>query len=551
MRELVFEYLNYITAVTAGSVSIAVGVLFFIANRRHKTLHTRLRSIAFFLIGESFGFHLFVRAYPDLAPLAFTFELVGLIVLYYALLINRDIGQVFYSEIVFENRPKPLKKLPELLRFLLSLIIICICFVFVINQATGSTQLGLITLVFACTIACFAIIYEKFKRLISSSKEQFNRNLIVLIAFILLQFRLMLSVGYFAPSDLGIINYNEIVNPNGAHWLSITLVTLAAFILISIWQWSFIQKRFFIRLIEVILGINIFISVASSLVILLFGSSILQGANFNLVKDHGVLITNIIKGDIDNLNNVSEFIASENDLKEHLLSPQEKTLRDLIIELESFRDDVDYIILNSIEGNVITSIGTIDSGYTVSSELLKKVISTKTKYLILEDLSSGVSTVKAINPVTIDEVVKAVLVVGFNIDSSYLQSIKSNSSIDLVFFLGRKPITSTFNESISQSNFEAEVINKVFGENKAHSAIVNINKKEFYANFITLNTSTGFKDGVLMSLKEKRIINEDTRKELVLSFVVITNIAFILTFVGYSVLKKGYQSDVAEETKTT
>lgn len=551
MTELLFEYLNYIVTVFSASVSIAVAVLFWIAYRRHRTLHTLLRAIGFLFLAEAFGFHLFERTISGLAYIAFGLEIVGFLIIYYALLVNRDIGQVFYSEVVFENRPKPLKKLPEFIRYIGFVILISFGFYLIVNQLTGSITHVLATLVFATTIVCFSVIVEKFKRLISGTKERFRSNLIVLVGFILIQIRQMISVAYYAPAEMKLPNHTEATDPNGLLWLILSFLTLIAFTLIFFWQWEFVKKRFFIRLIEVLLQVSILLSVLSSLIILILGYSAVRSSNYNLLSNNNKLVEKLIMDKLKVASTTAKALSFTPSLVNFIENPNETSYKELSHIIDATAEYVDYVRLISVDGEVLMSpLNRGEEGKVLTDQTLFESINSRASVLYFGRLpgdTGGVVTARGINPLIVDNKVIALLTMNFKIDDEFMMHLKDDTNLDLMLFLNGNPIVSTIDNSIESFKETSEITQNL--ENQRNfETIVSIGDTEYYVSFLDLQPTTSEYSVSLASLRNLTQVTDAFKRDLIIGFVIITNLAFIVTFMSYLTLRKGYRLDVPTST---
>ena len=266
MNPISYEFINYFVAVTSAGISFAIAVLYLMAFKRHKTQHTLFRSLGFAFIGEAFGFHLFERSFPELTIVAYLFEFVGLLFLYYSLLLNNEEGQVFFTEIVFANRPQPLRRLPDFLRFIFTAFVVCCSFALIVNQTTGSTNLFTPSLAIFIAIISFEVAYLKYKEFRNKAISS-RFTIFVTLGFFLYGLRHVLNAVFTLPPDVNIPNRVEVTSLIGPIWLAINIITLLSFTFLAIWQWGFVRKRFFIRLVEVLLAVTIILAISSSAII--------------------------------------------------------------------------------------------------------------------------------------------------------------------------------------------------------------------------------------------------------------------------------------------
>jgi len=76
-----------------------------------------------------------------------------------------------------------------------------------------------------------------------------------------------LNAVFTLPPDVNIPNRVEVTSLIGPIWLAINIITLLSFTFLAIWQWGFVRKRFFIRLVEVLLAVTIILAISSSAII--------------------------------------------------------------------------------------------------------------------------------------------------------------------------------------------------------------------------------------------------------------------------------------------
>lgn len=548
MTPLVYEFLNYLVAVSAAGVSFAVATLFGMAYQRHKTQHTLFRSLGFLFIGEAFGFHLFERSFPELATVAYLFEIIGLFLLYYSLLLNREEGQVFFTEIVFENRPKPVKKFKEFLRFFSTALIVASSFMIIINQATGSSDLVLPGLALIAAIVCSAVVVQKYKRYSISDSSQKKLNLIILIAFLLYDIRFFLSMIYTLPPDVNLPNYEELTSITGNMWLIINLVTFISFVLIAVWQWNFVQKRFFIRLIEVLLTVSIILSVASSGIIGLMGSNIIKDTNLALVKRNGELINHFLQEKLALTGNTANAFSSRVRLIESVQNRDVTTVKSF---LSIFSDDLN----DTSNFRIYDENGTIlfnpyrpnEQGLKVEDEYLTYVIENKVSLATFgivpgtENILAG----RSLSPIVLDDGSILICAINFYFDDKFVKEKKFNTDLDLAIYSNNTLTASTIPElEYNSSITDDEVLNTVFGQGKEMTTTTYIDNTEYFVDYTPVTDKKAKVVGVIVSLRNRDIITDYIRGQLNITFIVITNIAFVVTVISYSILRKGYSKDI-------
>lgn len=545
MNPLAYEFVNYFVAVTSGGISFAIAVLFYMANRRHKTQHTLFRALGFAFIGEAFGFHLFGGSYSELSTVGYIFELLGLLFLYYSLLLNNEEGQVFFSEIVFENRPKPLKKLSEFIRFVATALVVCISFVLIARLISEEAEMGIPAIALLISIISFKIAllkYSEYKNGIANSKIALAAS----FAFIFLGIRGVLSILHTLPESLNPIGSTKIEISNDPLWLLISIITLVAFFLLALWQWNFVRKRFFIRVIEVLLTVTILLAIFSSAIMGIMGGNIIRETNLAFVERNSELITYFFEQKLLLSSKIAEAITTRPNL---MLSINNRDSEDIDDFLKNFFTEFNYTTKFKVydtNGEIIFDpFYPEDEGQVVEDKYLEEVLSSGMAVTTVQiDTDSNLIVGRTLSPVLNNGEIISVFDVNFLYDSNYLKDIKGNTNIDILVYTNYSVIASTLDttETIIDDD---KTFDKVKNGEQVTTTVF-INGSEYFANFSPIPETDGSIIGMFASIKSREVVTEYIKQQLIAAFIIITNIAFVVSIIAYIVLRRGYSKDIIE-----
>ncbi len=548
MNPTSYEFVNYFVAVTSAGISFAIAILFFMAFRRHKTEHTIFRALGFAFIGEAFGFHLFERSFPELTVVAYVFELIGLLFLYYSLLLNNEEGQVFFTEIVFENRPKPLRKLPEFLRFIATAFVICCAFALIMNQTTGSINLFTPSLAMFLAILSFEVAYLKyseFKNKTLSSKL----TIFVILGFIFFGIRHLLNVIFTLPADVDIPNKIELTSLIGPMWLAINIITLMSFLFLAIWQWGFVRKRFFIRVVEVLLSVTILLAISSSAIIGVLGSNIIKDTNLTLVKRNSDLIKLFFTEKLELTANIADAVTSRPTLVQSIEDREGELIKIFLAFFSEHLDNAsNFRIYDRSETVIFNPYFPSEQGLQVKDKFIEKVFETK-KTINTFGIVPGTNIMagRSLSPYIVNGEVEFVCAINFYFDDNFLKEIKNNTDIDIIVYKQNQISASTINsKDIENTLSDTEVIDTVLSQGNQVDKISLLGTTEYFTDYSPIKDVNGEVTGILASLRNRDTITDYIRKQLNITFVVITNIAFGVTVIAYIILKRGYKKDVEE-----
>ncbi|HRY59797.1 MAG TPA: cache domain-containing protein [Patescibacteria group bacterium] len=572
MNQFWLEYLYFVVSIFAILVGISAASLFVITMRAEKKLKTIWRALGFSLIALSFLLFILERKYsiigiaalitevfaffsiykgvssePDLTPLQLAPDYMAYTptgtIPAGPVINNNPAASVMANTLIEANQSKKQKKerIVSITAIVLIIALSVLIYIF-LRQYIHSALAAGVAVFIAATIPI------QVRRLRTQSKDRATRaqNIYPLIGYIMLLISGIFYIFYRLP-DLNIVFLRQAKLEYSAVWQIAVFFSALGFLFLFIWAWNFIKLRVFLRTYVVILTVAIIISTLGSLVFTSLIFTIVEKNNLQLMIQ-GSQAQQVILVD---RSNAALFIArtiSNDSGTKSLIISDNKT--DLSTKMRDFLDQsgVDFIKIYNQDAVVIASPqDERDVNQTATNDsLLQNAISEKKQaksFDVEPGVLSDVIVARGIVPIISNNNLIGMVEVGYKFDNAYVDFAKEKTTLDVTIYTGSKRSATTIKTLDGVSRWtgseetDQNVVKTVLQNGEEYSLTADRLGIIYYNAYEPIRNTNGQIIGMVSVGVPTNILFENTRQQLISTFLIMTLVSILIAMIGYYPLR--------------
>ncbi|MFH1426081.1 MAG: cache domain-containing protein [Candidatus Kerfeldbacteria bacterium] len=548
MTVFFFEYVFFIVSIFAILVSVSSAALFLLTYEYEKQLRTIWRAAGFFLLAIAFLIYIIERKYYDVelvGVIAITVEMIGLYSIYKGVRAEPILSQLAGKQAKIKQKDeKPEKGTSTLFKILAVIILVALI---PINYFFTSYVASLFYIVsIVVVLLTIRIQVQRYQQEKDDPKMR-RQNLWPLLAYIFLLFRLI-SLIFFRLPELNIVFFRQLTQEYSIAWQLGAFYTFVAFILLAIWAWNFIKLRKFLRSYVVFLTITIVVSTLGSLVFSLLVFRIVEENNLQLMQQAAETEELIMQDRSNTAVFFSQLIADDANVIDNLVggnypglfSATDKYLQQI---------NVDRIRVYSKFGEVVACpTDQREEGQVFNDDNLLSFSLLEKRQIQSFDTAPGVLTpvliTRAIQPIILNNEVVGAVEVSYFFDNAFVDFSQSVTGLDVTMYTGSKRSATTIytldgvSRWVGSEETEQNVIEDVLTFGGDYRASVDRLGVEYYSAFKPVRDVNGVIIGMVSVGTPTVILIQDTRQQLVNTFLIVTLVSLAAAFLGYAALSK-------------
>lgn len=555
MNQFWQEYLYFIVSFFAILVSVSAGILFIITLKYERKLLTVWRTVGFLSLAVAFFLYILERKFAQVGLVALVIEFVGFFCIYKGVLAEPKLSQLAATppesipigpnitstsaQTLDNKKTNPKKERTiAIIQIAVSILIFILVFIF-LNSFIASTILGGATAFIIATIPIQIRRYRKQK----SDPSTRAQNIYPLIGYIFLALMGITLIFYRLP-DLNIVIFRQLKFEYGLTWQLGMVFTFLGFLFLAIWAWNYIKLRVFLRIYVILLTIAIIISSLGSLIFttLIFG--IVEKNNLNLM-DQGAQTQALIMAErTDNAAFIASTLSQDPDIIKNidtLINNQELNQR---IDGYFKNSGVDYLRIYNKYGEVLASPNDIrdlgrkfnEDNYLAFAIAEKKLIKS---FFTQPGVLTPTLSARGIVPLISTDAVVGAIEVGYNFDNAYVDFAKTKTTLDVTMYTDIKRSATTIlsldgvSRWVGSNESDENVIKNVIEGGNPYSGTVERLGTLYYSGFLPVRNINNQIIGMVAVGTPTRLLFEDTKQQLVTTFLVLTLISLLAAALGY------------------
>lgn len=576
------EYIFYVVSIFSLIVSVSSSILFLYALKKEKKLHTPWRAFGFFLLAVSFFMLIIERIYPAIGILALTLFFVGFYCIYRGVLLEPSLISLarvgtsktkktanfdwatlmksltsFFRNIYYlvasasQSLVKEARGLGEksiktgqsgALTFTFILAVVIFLFVYIFFSQFAPATLALLTLVFIVTTIQIQIRrYQSEKKLSAATR---NQNLWPLLGYVFLAVSTFFLLLNRLP-DLDIVFlFYQTQSFSWAFYLSV-IGSMVGFIFLAVWSWNFIKLRVFLRTYVVFLFLTIIISSLGSLVFTLRIFSVVEENNLSLMAQGAQAENYVMTEKADNALFVARTLAND---------PRVTADFSQVDQIKAVADEyytsasLDIMRIYNKFGEVVLSphderdIGRLFS----DDKMISYVLSEKSQIKTFDQEAGVLAPVivaRGIYPVIINGSIEGAIEAAYRMDTAFVDYSKERTGLDVTIYTDstRSATTITTQDEVSRwvgtQETDTNVLSDVLQKGELYTTRLDRLGIEYYSAFLPIRNTDGQIIGIVSVGTPTYILFENTRTQLVTTFLIGALISLLVAFVGYIAIR--------------
>lgn len=553
------EYLFYIVAIFGVLVGISTSSLFFTVSEYEKRSRTIWRSVGFFLLVLAFFVFVLERKFFVLGNIALILQLLAYYCIYKGVLAQpglshlRDIKSISKPTLKFrkdgatslsiDSLKNSLKENRNLLIFSFVILIVLVI-VGIFAKDYLSVSLVAATMIFIGTT-----IFEQIKRYRRGkelSPMDRRHNLYPLVGYIFLFLSMIFAIFYRLP-ELDLVFLRKFNLDYSIIWQMLVYGTMLGFLFLAIWAWAFIKIRPFLRIYVVLLFIAVVVSSLGSLVFTTLIFRIIENNNLELMQRGTETVQVVLTERGNNALLVARVIAKDPEMQKDLSGNNYAKVYSLA-EQYMKSSGVDIVrVFNGSNQVFVSPSDKRDEGRIFYDDSLLSNSITEKRDLVTLDTVPGVLAdtvvIRALYPVMKNDVLIGTIEVGYKLDNPFVDFISKKTGLDATVFASdiRSATTLTTEDGISRWTgsrvSDVSVVKNVLVEGRQYSNIVNRLGQIFYSAYEPIRNINGKIIGMISVGTPTNILFENTRQQLINTFLIVTLISLVVAFLGYILLR--------------
>lgn len=556
------EYLHFIVAIFAILVSVSATALFFLTYRTEAKLTTAWRAIGFASLALGFFLLILERKFPGVGIFALAVEAFG----FYGILrgVSADLNLSKLQNIAptasskktskkkKSKKEEPKKGIGSFITNLLVLVIIGIIAILLLVLYEDFVLSAEVAFMLIFILATIRLQIRRYRRE-SSSKKTRRQNLYPLVAYIFLGLAGVSFLFYRLP-ELDIVLFREIQLNYSLAWQLGLWLSLIGFFFLAVWAWAYIRVRVTLRTYVVFMTIGVVISSLGALVFTQLIFSIVERNNLELMERGARSEQTILLDRLDTALFVAHTIALTPGIADKINVGDRNGIT-VTAEQQLFDASLDILRIYNADGEVISSPGDIrDVGRVFNEDDILNFVITQRSQLKTFDVEEGILTpqmiARGLYPIVSAGEVVGVVEASYRIDDGFVDFSKDSTGLDVTIYVGteRSATTVTTLDGVSRwvgsKETDQEVKNRVLGDSQIYSTPAERLGVPYYSGYIPVKDVNDQVIGMVSVGSPTVILFEDTRQQLVTTFLIVTIISFFSAWLGQIAIKNFREQDL-------
>lgn len=546
------EFLFFIASAFGILVSLSSATLFFITAQAERQLRTVWRAVGFSALAVSFFLFILERKFSIVGLAALLTQAFGFIAIYLGVFAEPKLSQLSRVSARANSKDTSDSKgqlaLAPIPVFLIASVVITIAWVYF-----GSFVASLLQLTATIFILVTIPIQIKRYRKQADDPEASRQNLYPLVGYIFLLLGAAALV-FFRLPDLNIVTLRQLALEYSVAWQFGVVFYFIGFTFLAVWAWNFIKVRPFLRTYVTFLTIAIVVSSLGSLVFTTLIFRIVERNNLELMAQ-GAQTEEIVLSDRANTALlVARTFANDNDilglLREKDLTALNEQAEQILINSEAntlrvYNENGEVVVSPSDERDVGRSFITDDlvQNALTNKEQVKS-FATQKGLALSEDVVT-----RAIHPILDEEQLIGAIEIGYIFDNAFVDFSKRKTGLDVTVFAGTTRSASTIqtldgvSRWLGSEETDSDVISDV--KNAGNSLRKQLNRLgvPYYSAFEPIRNVEGDIIGMISVGTPVAVLFEDTKQQLITTFLIIMAISILVSLIGYAAVKSFSDSE--------
>jgi hypothetical protein len=563
MELFLHEYFYFVSAIAAILVSVASSSLFFMASQYERKLRSTKRAFGFAILALAFLAAILERKNEIFGLATVILEVVGFALICLGVIAEPGLSHLTIRQKAREKGNTPTmarKDIMQLILAILGLILITLILSTINITYFRDTPLeGYLKsfLQFVAGIFILITIFYQIRRYLAERSDAQTRlqNLYPLLGYIFLLVR-SVSVTLFRLPELDVVAVRLLVLEYSFIWKIAYYCAFVGFVFLGIWAWNFIKIRYFLRVYVVFLAIGIIMASLGSLIVLLLNFRIIEANNLQRLDNHAQAIDVVMEERLKTSNLISKLISKNSSLLEQVQDGDLDLLED---ETEEYIEeaDLDIIRVYSPFGKIVASPHEPrDVGANRINDPLVKYTLENNEPAQSYDRDPGVLTptitARGIYPILGDSAANGLVEVGYKFDTPFVDFLSRKTSYDITIFTAATRSATTISTSDGVSRWvgtqetNGDVLDAVLGNGEKYQGVtVGLDNIVNYSAYSPVMDFEGVIIGMISAESSTQILFEDTRQQLITSFLLVGAVSLVTTLIGYYAIKSyEFDSDV-------
>lgn len=549
------EYFFFVSSITAILVSVSSASLFFLASQYERKLRSTKRAFGFAVLALAFLMGIVERRFTGFSLATAFLETVGIILIALGVMAEPSL---MHLSVLEKQRKKEGKHLGLQVRDILGAVvgILALVLVSLFFSTSGvsyfkdlpiesylKSALQIISTVFIIV----TIIYQ-IKRYLRERDDPKARlqNLYPLLGYIFLLIRSIGMVVYRLP-ELDVVSFRLLTINFSIVWKAAYMLGFVGFVFLGIWAWNFIKIRFFLRVYVVFLAIGILMASLGSLIVLLLNFRIIEINNLQILNNHAQSIDVVMEERQNNGHFIAKLISESPTL---LQKAKKNDVVGLEEDTQEFLEDAQLDIIRIYDSGrkiIACPHDPRDVGRIIPADIVLDYIYAEGESVKTYDVDPGVLTntivSRSIYAMTNKKKVSGAVEVGYKFDTAFADFLSRETSLDITIYTGpaRSATTLTTEDGVSRwvGSIETnnEVLTKVLGKGERYQGIVTGLDDEYYAAYAPIKDFDDNVIGMISASSSTYELFEDTRRQLVVSFLLVAGASLLPTLIGYFAIR--------------
>ncbi len=363
-----------------------------------------------------------------------------------------------------------------------------------------------------------------------------------LLGYIFL-FAYALALILYRLPNLDIVYFRQFTFEYSSIWQFMIVTSFLAFLLLAIWAWNFIKVREFLRTYVVFLVLTIGVSCLGALMFTVLVFDIVKGNNLDLMNQ-GAKTQQLILTERSNAALfVARTVANDENIK---ASITQNTAQELSKQASWYFEEagLDLLYIYNKYGEVIASPGELrDLGRVMNEDSLVAYTITERQQIKSFDTKAGVLSpvlvTRALTPIMQGSQVIGAVETRHVFDNAFVDFSKARTGLDTTIFSGDKRSATTIRTSDGISRWIGSLLNNeeieetVLIGGKAYRDIVDRLGIPYYSAFEPVRNINGEIIGMVAVGVPTNILLEDTRQQLLTTFLTLTIVSSLVALLGY------------------
>lgn len=549
MNLFLHEYFFFVSSIVAILVCVSAASLFFLAVQYEKKLRSSKRALGFSILAIAYLLGILERRFLNFGIAGNLLEVIGLALICFGVIAEPILSHLSNVE---ETEAKK-QKLPIERRDILGLVVGILLVIFLamlvstlniksFAQANIEEYLRSALEVLSLIFILVTIMYQ-IKRYV---RDRSLQNLLPLLGYIFLLFRSFMLILFRLP-ELDIVTLRLLTLNFSMVWRIAYIMAIIAFVFLGIWAWNFIKVRFFLRVYVVFLAIGIIMASLGSLVVLLLNFRIIENNNLQKLDDHAEAIDVVMGEKLGTSSFIAKLIAQNEQLLKIAQSDDVETLES---KTREFLEDAELDIVRVYDGYgviVASPNDPRDIGRSyIDDELVRYVIDNRTgisSFGSEPGVLSPVIIARSLYPAMNGDSIQGVVEVGYKFDTAFVDFLSRETTFDISIFTDdeRSATTLTTEDGVSRwvgsKETNKDVVKTVLQKGEKFQGITEGLDHLYYSAYSPINDHDGNVIGMISAESSTYKLFEDTREQLVISFLLVGTVSLIPTLIGYFAIR--------------